>query len=1117
MSLKSPTSVANAHEEIPGLIETLLATEQRLEELTEGEADTVEGRAGRTFLLRRGQEQLRSSEAARQTAILDELRVLIDLMPAMIWFKDTNNGILRVNQRVAETVGKSIEEIEGKPSVEIYPREAARFYVDDLEVIRSGAPKLGFVETLTDRAGNERWVQTDKVPYRDKDGNVTGIVVMAQDITARKRTEEELSWKTALLEAQLHSTIDGILVVDQEGKRSLQNQRFVDLFKIPPSIAEEKAGENRLRWLTDMSKNPEQFVKKVLHLYAHPEEISRDEIELKDGTVLDRYSSPVVGKDGKYFGRIWTFHDITERKRTEVAMRTLHEQMQQWVDHAPVVLYRLKVEGDKVIPVMASENVNRMLGFAVQETMSYDWWIGQLHPEDHDRAIASISETLGTGTSHTEYRLRHKDGTYCWIEDNRRLIRDADGKPSELVGVWLDITERKQAQEELQASQKRLRDLIDGLGPSMFVGLMTPQGIMIECNRSALEAAGLKPEDVLGQPFEETHWWTYSPEVQQRLRETVARAAGGEASRYDVQIRVAENHLVDVDFSLQPMRDESGKVVFLVPSASVISERKQAENDLRESNEKFHQLADNITDVFWIRSPDLSEVQYLSPAFEKVWGRSMKSLLADPHHWSDFILPEDRERVLAAFTALTADAPSLDIEYRIVRPDGEVRWVYVRGFQVRDAADKLIRHIGIVTDITERRQDEESLRLLGSAVEQSKESILITDAELDLPGPKIIFVNPAFTQMTGYTAEEAIGKTPRILQGPRTDKSVLRRLRRNLEQGEVFEGVAIQYRKDGTEFDLEWQIAPLRDVGGKITHFVAIQRDITERKQLEAERETLHRELVDVSRRAGMAEIATNVLHNVGNVLNSVNISTGLIMMSVKKFRASSLARIVALLQEHAHDLGTFITTDARGKHLPAHLAQLSEHLIADQAATVGELDSLRHNVEHIKEIVAMQQRYATFGGVKEVINVIDLVEESLRMNEASFRNHGVEVIREFGEVPPLNVEKHKILQILINVLRNAKYACDDSGRPDKKMTVRVCNGDGGVKISVIDNGVGIPAENLERIFNHGFTTRQGGHGFGLHSGALAAEEMGGSLNVQSTGLGQGATFTLELPVEPTS
>ena len=261
-----------------------------------------------------------------------------------------------------------------------------------------------------------------------------------------------------------------------------------------------------------------------------------------------------------------------------------------------------------------------------------------------------------------------------------------------------------------------------------------------------------------------------------------------------------------------------------------------------------------------------------------------------------------------------------------------------------------------------------------------------------------------------------------------------------------------------------------------------------------------------------MAEIATNVLHNVGNVLNSVNVSAGLIVESVKKSRASSLAKVAILLQEHTDDLGAFITNDSKGKHLPAYLAQLADHLVADQEAIVGELDSLRRNVEHIKEIVATQQSYATFGGVKEMIDVVNLVEDSLRINEGAMRRHRVEVIREFEKVPPMNVEKHKILQILVNLLRNAKYACQESDREDKRLTVRVADGDGRVKISVSDNGVGIPPENLTRIFSHGFTTWKNGHGFGLHSGALAAKEMGGSLSVRSDGPGQGATFILELP-----
>ncbi|PYM11721.1 MAG: hypothetical protein DME18_13240, partial [Verrucomicrobia bacterium] len=186
------------------------------------------------------------------------------------------------------------------------------------------------------------------------------------------------------------------------------------------------------------------------------------------------------------------------------------------------------------------------------------------------------------------------------------------------------------------------------------------------------------------------------------------------------------------------------------------------------------------------------------------------------------------------------------------------------------------------------------------------------------------------------------------------------------------------------------------------------------------------------------------------------------------------------------------------------------------QSALLKELDLLKKNIEHIKEIVAMQQSYAKVSGVTEVVKVTDLVEDSLRMNAGALTRHEVRVIREFDpHLPEITVEKHKVLQILVNLVRNAKYACEESGRKDRLLTVKVTNGDDRVRIAVIDNGVGIPAENLTRIFSHGFTTRRDGHGFGLHSGALAAKEMGGALRVHSDGVGQGASFTLELPVEP--
>ncbi len=305
---------------------------------------------------------------------------------------------------------------------------------------------------------------------------------------------------------------------------------------------------------------------------------------------------------------------------------------------------------------------------------------------------------------------------------------------------------------------------------------------------------------------------------------------------------------------------------------------------------------------------------------------------------------------------------------------------------------------------------------------------------------------------------------------------------------------------------------PLRDKAGRIIGTFGISKDITAMKEAEAELGGLHQQLLETSRLAGMAEIASNVLHNVGNVLNSVNVSTSLVADSVKKSKVAKFAKVVVMLREHEHDLGTFITTDPKGRQLPAYLAQLSEHLLAEQKAATQELDLLCGHIEHINDIVAMQQTYAKVSGVKEIINLNELVEDSLRMNEGALLRDNVHIVREFETVRPLNVEKHKVLQILVNLIRNAKHACHDSNRPDKQLTLRITNGGDRVNVSVIDNGIGIPAENLNRIFNHGFTTRKDGHGFGLHSGALAAKELGGSLAGLSDGPEQGATFTLALP-----
>jgi len=255
-------------------------------------------------------------------------------------------------------------------------------------------------------------------------------------------------------------------------------------------------------------------------------------------------------------------------------------------------------------------------------------------------------------------------------------------------------------------------------------------------------------------------------------------------------------------------------------------------------------------------------------------------------------------------------------------------------------------------------------------------------------------------------------------------------------------------------------------------------------------------------------------LHNVGNVLNSVNVSNNIISEKLQASEVITLVKLGRLIQQHQGDLPAYLTTDSKGKLIPDFIVELAAKLQAEHVALQQEQGKLTFNLDHIKEIVSLQQNYARISGLLEQVSIPALVDDALQLNVAGLSRHEVQIVRQYDDVPKATVDKHKVLQILVNLVHNAKYALDEATQQEKRLLVSVgMNGRDRIKISVSDNGVGILPENLTKIFSLGFTTRKHGHGFGLHSGANAAKEMGGQLGVHSDGLGQGATFTLELPL----
>jgi len=273
---------------------------------------------------------------------------------------------------------------------------------------------------------------------------------------------------------------------------------------------------------------------------------------------------------------------------------------------------------------------------------------------------------------------------------------------------------------------------------------------------------------------------------------------------------------------------------------------------------------------------------------------------------------------------------------------------------------------------------------------------------------------------------------------------------------------------------------------------------------------------VETAHRAGMADVASEVLHNVGNILNSINIGTTQMSEMVAASKVDALARVIEMLDERREDLGTFLSEDAKGKHIPVFLSEVSALLQNERDRLAETLDGLAKNVQHIKNTITTQQSYARVSGMEEPASIQEVIEDAIQIDRASLEHHGVRLVYELEPLPPVQVNKQKVVQILVNLIKNGGYALAHSDEADKVLRLRLYrHGEDSLRIEVIDNGTGIAPENLTRIFRHGFTTKPNGHGFGLHSGALAAKEMGGSLRVESGGPGQGAQFTLELPCKP--
>ena len=378
-------------------------------------------------------------------------------------------------------------------------------------------------------------------------------------------------------------------------------------------------------------------------------------------------------------------------------------------------------------------------------------------------------------------------------------------------------------------------------------------------------------------------------------------------------------------------------------------------------------------------------------------------------------------------------------------------------------------------------------------------------AEFDLNG-SLITANDNFLEMTGYSIEEIRGKHHSIF----CELEVLENSRyldfwKQLNRGEFETGEYRRYGKEGKPIWIHATYNPILDIRNKPIKVVKFALDLTKEREA-AEKVAM------VTRQAELSEIANGVIHNIGNVLNSINTSAHLLEKTVKSSRCGVLSKAASMIWDNKDNLADFFTKDVKGKHFPQLIHEVATALGKEHIAIGDELKHLVERVDHVKEIINMQQSFALMNGTTEYQSIVHLMESSLKMLE--MMQADIRVDRHFENVPKIKTKKHKVLQIFVNLLSNAKHALHDLESSKKLLTVSIFCDKEYINVEVKDCGVGIPAENLEKIFSHGFTTKKRGHGFGLHSSINAAEELGGHLSAKSDGIGRGATFILKLPLE---
>ena len=754
------------------------------------------------------------------------LRTLVDTLPDLVWLKDTNGTYLACNRRFERFFGANEKSIVGKTDYEFVDKSLADFFREqDRKAMEKNEPSINEEWVTFADDGHRELLETIKTPMRDSRGKRIGVLGIARDISERKRFEQALEESELRYRTLAERSPLAIQVFSPEGKVLRVNQAWVKMWGIPLSALSQYnvLHDKQLAEAGILPLLKKAFAGETVEFPIHKYDKAQTlEFPNNDGGDywLRAFAYPVYGPAGDLLEVVIIQEDVTRRKLSEEALRENEEKLRGLYELSTLGIALTDMNGHYI---EFNDSFRRICGYSREELNALDYWAltPKKYQSEETRQLESLASIGRYGPYEKEY-IR-KDGSLIPLNFNGVLVTGRDGAKY-IWSIVEDITESKRSAELLRENEAKFRLLFETAGDGIF--LQNASGF-IDCNEKGARMYGLTRAEVIGRSPAEL-----APERQPDGRlsaevagEKIAAALNDDPQQFEWRSLRADGTPFDVEISLN--RLELGGNDYLQAVVRDITERKLAEHKLQQSEAHFRFVTETAQAMIW-----MSGMDKLCTWFNKVWldftGRTMAQEMGDG--WTIGVHPNDLKRCFDIYSSHFDKREPFSMEYRLKRHDGEYRWIVDNGTPRFNSQGEFEGYIGSCFDITERKQNEESLRVTASVFDNTQEAILITDAN-----NLIVDVNPAFTRITGFSRKEAVGKNPGFLNSGRQEKAFYSSMWLTLNEQKSWRGEIWNRRKSGEIYAEMLSINAICDDDGKVQRYVAVFSDISHIKEYEAE------------------------------------------------------------------------------------------------------------------------------------------------------------------------------------------------------------------------------------------------------------------------------------------